>query len=82
MKRLIEIKTEGLSALVTPFKDFPVSEIMPIFTAPDEFQRFGLTFEKLRDSIAPELQSDFDLLEISQLTQLVNQWFENETTDI
>jgi hypothetical protein len=78
MVNLIEIKARDFSAMVVPYKELPVMEVLPIIAAQDDNIRFALMFEKLRDSISVELRPMFDSLNQDEIIKVFYQWAEME----
>ena len=74
MSEFVELTAGEFKAVVVPFRFMPVQTILPILSEPDSMQQFAKTIELLRDQVAVDVRSSFDLLPMDQMILLVSAW--------
>lgn len=74
---LVEIKTEGFSAVVPYLQTLPAMVVMSVSATENPAIQMKRTMELLRDNIAPDLVDEFEKLNSLQMQDLLSQWLDN-----
>lgn len=74
---LVEIKTEGFSAIVPYLQTLPAMQVMAVSATNNPAVQMKRTMELLHDNIAPDLVDDFKELNSLQMQDLLSQWLDN-----
>lgn len=74
---LIELKTEGFSAVVPHLQTLPAMVVMAVSATENPAIQMRKTMELLRDNVAPDIVEDFEKLNSIQMQDLLNQWLDN-----
>jgi hypothetical protein len=74
---LVEIKTEGFSAVVPYIQTLPAMLVMSVSATNNPAVQMKRTMELLRDNIAPDLIDEFEQLNSIQMQDLLQQWLDN-----
>lgn len=73
---LIEIKTDGFSAIVPHLSTLPAIKVISISAIENPAAQMKGTMHLLRENIAPDIVDDFEQLNSIQMQDLLNQWFD------
>jgi hypothetical protein len=74
---LVEIKTEGFSAVVPYLQTLPAMAVMSVSATNNPSVQMKRTMELLRDNIAPDIVDEFEQLNVIQMQDLLQQWLDN-----
>ena len=74
---LVELKTEGFSAVVPYLQTLPAMLVMSVSATNNPAVQMKRTMELLRDNIAPDLVDEFEQLNSIQMQDLLQQWLDN-----
>jgi hypothetical protein len=74
---LVEIKTDGFSAIVPYLQTLPAMKVMAVSATNNPAVQMKRTMELLHDNIAPDLVEDFRELNSLQMQDLLSQWLDN-----
>jgi hypothetical protein len=74
---LVELKTEGFSAVVPYLQTLPAMLVMSVSATNNPAIQMKKTMELLRDNIAPDLVDEFEQLNSIQMQDLLQQWLDN-----
>jgi hypothetical protein len=74
---LVELKTEGFSAVVPYIQTLPAMLVMSVSATNNPAVQMKRTMELLRDNIAPDIVDEFEQLNSLQMQDLLEQWLDN-----
>ena len=74
---LVEIKTEGFSAIVPYLQTLPAMQVMSVSATNNPAIQMKRTMDLLRDNVAPDLVEEFEQLNSFQMQDLLQQWLDN-----
>jgi hypothetical protein len=74
---LVELKTEGFSAVVPYLQTLPAMVVMSVSATNNPAVQMKRTMELLRDNIAPDIVDEFEQLNSLQMQDLLQQWLDN-----
>ena len=74
---LVELKTEGFSAVVPYIQTLPAMLVMSVSATNNPAVQMKRTMELLRDNVAPDLVDEFEQLNSLQMQDLLSQWLDN-----
>ncbi len=74
---LVELKTEGFSAVVPHLQTLPAMAVMSVSATNNPSVQMKRTMELLRDNIAPDIVDEFEQLNVIQMQDLLQQWLDN-----
>jgi hypothetical protein len=74
---LVELKTEGFSAVVPYLQTLPAMLVMSVSATNNPAVQMKRTMELLRDNIAPDIVDEFEQLNSIQMQDLLQQWLDN-----
>jgi hypothetical protein len=74
---LVELKTEGFSAIVPYLQTLPAMVVMSVSATNNPAVQMKRTMDLLRDNVAPDLVDEFEQLNSLQMQDLLQQWLDN-----
>jgi hypothetical protein len=74
---LVELKTEGFSAIVPYLQTLPAMKVMAVSATNNPAVQMKRTLELLHENIAPDLVDEFEQLNSLQMQDLLSQWLDN-----
>ena len=74
---LVELKTDGFSAIVPYLQTLPAMQVMAVSATNNPAVQMKRTMDLLRDNVAPDLVEEFEQLNSIQMQDLLQQWLDN-----